>query len=103
MLVVDTIGIATKPMSFIDAFGTPHTEALHVVERYQITEPGKTMKVDILVEDPGAFTMPWNAVSTLHMNKDPDFGEYVCPENNSGIGLTESQGKMPEEKSTAAF
>jgi hypothetical protein len=102
-LVVDTIGIATKPMSFIDSFGTPHTESLHVVERYQITEPGKTMKVDIHVEDPGAFTMPWNAVSTLHMNKDNEFGEYVCPENNSGVGLSPSQGKMPEAKYTPPF
>jgi hypothetical protein len=61
------------------------------------------MKVDIHVEDPGAFTMPWNAVTTLHMNKDPEFGEYVCPENNLGVGLSEAQGKMPEAKYSPPF
>ncbi len=28
-LVVDTVGIDTKPMSLVDVFGTPHTAALH--------------------------------------------------------------------------
>jgi hypothetical protein len=45
-LVVDTIGQNTK--TFVDNYRTPHTEQLHVA--------------DIHVEDPGAFTTPWNAV-----------------------------------------
>ena len=35
-LVVDTIGIKTGPFAMIDVFGTPHTPALHVVERYRL-------------------------------------------------------------------
>src|SRR5215468_4121301 len=34
-LVVDTIGLSTK-MSFLDMFRTPHTEKLHVVERFKL-------------------------------------------------------------------
>ena len=34
-LVVDTIGIKVGPFSTVDRNGTPHSEALHVVERYR--------------------------------------------------------------------
>ena len=59
-LVVDTIGQNTK--TFVDNYRTPHTDQLHVVERFRMIDGGKTMEVDIHVEDPGAFTTPWNAV-----------------------------------------
>ena len=59
-LVVDTIGITGK--TFIDDYLTPHTDKLHVVERYRLTDSGKSMEVNVHVEDEGAFTMPWNAV-----------------------------------------
>ncbi len=59
-LVVDTIGQNTK--SFVDNYRTPHTAQLHVIERFHLTQGGRRLQVDIHVEDPGAFTMPWNAV-----------------------------------------
>jgi hypothetical protein len=34
-LVIDTVGIKVSPLSTVDPFGTPHTKALHVVERYR--------------------------------------------------------------------
>src|SRR5262249_34711904 len=37
-LVVDTAGIKAAPLSTIDAFGTPHSQALHVVERYRLID-----------------------------------------------------------------
>jgi hypothetical protein len=38
-LVIDTIGIkADRPFAMIDQFGTPYTEALHVVERYRLID-----------------------------------------------------------------
>src|SRR5712691_4493446 len=55
-LVVDTIGQNTK--TFVDNYRTPHTDQLHVVERFRMSDGGKRMLVDIHVEDPGAFTMP---------------------------------------------
>src|SRR5216117_4077437 len=58
-LVVDTIGLNDK--TFVDSYRTPHTTQLHVVERYRIVDEGKALDVSVHVEDPGAFTMPWNA------------------------------------------
>jgi len=37
-LVIDTVGIKVGPLSMLDMFGTPHTAALHVVERYSLIE-----------------------------------------------------------------
>jgi hypothetical protein len=37
-LVIDTVGIKVGPYSMVDMFGTPHTGALHVVERYRLLD-----------------------------------------------------------------
>jgi hypothetical protein len=37
--VIDTVGIRTdRPFATVDYFGTPYTEALHVVERYRLID-----------------------------------------------------------------
>src|SRR6202030_2200190 len=61
-LVVDTISMNDK--TFVDNYGTPHTTQLHVAERFRMIDGGKTLEVNIKVDDPGAFTMPWTARST---------------------------------------
>jgi len=57
-LVVDTIGQTTK--SFVDLFRTPHSDKLHVVERFRMIEGGKKLEVEITVDDPVAFKQPWS-------------------------------------------
>ena len=37
-LVIDTVGIKTGPFAMVDMYGTPYTEALHVVERYRLLD-----------------------------------------------------------------
>jgi hypothetical protein len=37
-LVIDTVGIKVGPFAMVDMYGTPHTEALHVVERYRLLD-----------------------------------------------------------------
>jgi hypothetical protein len=37
-LVIDTVGVKIGPYRTIDRFGTPYTEALHVVERYRLID-----------------------------------------------------------------
>jgi hypothetical protein len=59
-LVIDTIGIS--PKSTIDNYRTPHTDQLHVVERWKIAADGNTVDVSVYVEDPGAFPTSWTAV-----------------------------------------
>jgi hypothetical protein len=43
-LVIDTVGIKVGPHSMVDQYGTPHSEALHVVERYRLID-GEAAKV----------------------------------------------------------
>lgn len=77
-LVVDTIGLNDK--TFVDNYRTPHTEQIHVVERYKMLE-GKILQVTITVEDPGAFTMPWSAIQRWRLT-DREMVESICAENN---------------------
>jgi hypothetical protein len=58
-LIVDTVGVDER--TWIDGFGTPHTKQLHIIERFHLIEDGKVLEVNLHVEDPGAFTMPWDA------------------------------------------
>jgi hypothetical protein len=82
-LVVDTIGLNDK--TYVDNYRTPHTTQLHVVERFQIVDGGNALDVKVRVEDPGAFTMPWNAVQHYRRDQRPGevpLHEMVCAENN---------------------
>lgn len=78
-LVVDTIGLNDK--SNTDKFGTPHSDQLHVVERYTLLNGGKIMQVDFTVEDPVTFTTAWSARATYRRTKGP-IQEIICAENN---------------------
>ena len=82
-LVVDTIGLNDK--TFVDNYRTPHTTQLRVVERFQIVKDGTELLVNVRVEDPGAFTMPWTAVQRYRKDRRPQFvplHEMVCAESN---------------------
>jgi hypothetical protein len=82
-LVVDTIALNDR--TYIDNYRTPHTTQLHVVERFKLLPGGQSMVVNARVEDPGAFTMPWNAVQRYRIDHRPaevPLHEMVCAENN---------------------
>ena len=82
-LVVDTIGLNAR--TFVDQFRTPHTEQLHVVERFRLIEDGKAIEASAHVEDPGAFTTPWNALQRYRRVEQGPMQENVCAENNGGF------------------
>jgi hypothetical protein len=46
MLVIDTVGVRTDAFTSVDRFGTPQSEAMHVVERYRLID-GATAKAQI--------------------------------------------------------
>src|SRR5258707_5166598 len=81
-LVVDTIGLNDK--TFIDNYRTPHTEKLHVVERYRLIDGGKTLQVTFRVEDPDTFYQPWSAIGKLRRVQMP-MHEEACAENNQNL------------------
>jgi hypothetical protein len=80
-LVVDTAGVAVHEFSAIDRFGTPHTEAMRVVERYRVADDRKSLRVDFTVDDPGTFNMPWHA-AVVYSRGTAYPGERPCAENN---------------------
>ena len=100
------VGIKVGPYAMVDWYGTPHTEALHVVERYRLLDPeaakegfdrdakqhrplgkgpnaqGKFLQLRFTVEDKGVFTTPWTATMTYPISDEYDeWGEEVCAEN----------------------
>jgi hypothetical protein len=106
-LVIDTVGVKVGKYTMIDRFGTPYTEALHVVERYRLLDyeaakeaqdrghkewpraggggdpiaKDKGLQLEFTVEDAGVFTMPWKATITYLRAGHTDFQERVCAEN----------------------
>jgi len=81
-LVVDTVGLNTR--TYVDQFRTPHTEQLHVLERYRLIEGGKAIEAIATVEDPGAFTTVWRGLQHYRQVEQGPMQENVCSENNSG-------------------
>jgi len=78
-LVVDTIGMNAK--TFIDQFRTPHTEKLHVVERWHMIEDGKKLEVLFTIEDQDTFNQPWKAIVRWDRTTDT-LPENICVEGN---------------------
>jgi len=56
-LVVDTVGFNDK--TWLDQMGHPHTEQLHLIERYKRVD-ATTLELDVTIDDPGAYTKPWS-------------------------------------------
>ena len=89
-LVVDTIGFNDK--TFVDSYRTPHTDKLHVVERFRLIDAGNTLEVAFTVEDPGAFYQPWSGTRNRHrvVNPNDTLPEPDCATANDdyfNIGL----------------
>ena len=84
-LVVDAVGFNDK--WWFDRRGTPHTEQLHVVERYTRLNYGQ-IRNNATLEDPGAFSRPVDLTFTARLLRpDPKTGvgdllEFICNEDN---------------------
>lgn len=110
-LVVDTVGIQPGPYAMVDRYGSPVTEALHVLERYRLIDGAaakaaqdryekidgrlngapraldpdmtkKGLQVSVTVQDPNVFTAPWSANVTYRpMSASMPWEEHSCAEN----------------------
>ncbi len=80
-LVVDSIGLKDEKV-WIDENADPHSDALHVVERWSRPDYDH-IHVDTLIEDPKFYTKPLNYSRTWVLGKpDEEIHEYACSENN---------------------
>ncbi len=77
-LVVDTVGFNDR--TWLDAFGHPHSESLHVVERFRRRDFGH-MDLQVTFEDPKTYTKPVTINYGQTLLPDTDLLEYVCTEN----------------------
>ena len=79
-LIVDTIGLQTKN-SYIDNWRTPHTEKLHVIERFKLARDGNSLEAFVTVDDPDAYNEKIHMVQRWRKVPNPLL-EMVCAENN---------------------
>jgi hypothetical protein len=83
VLVVDTIGQNTQ--TFVDNYRTPHSEDLHVVERFYLTNDGKNLRADIVVDDPKTFKSPIAIYQTWRRLQQGPMPESSCAESGPGF------------------
>ena len=77
-LVSDVKGFNEK--FWFDNGGLPHTDQLHLVERFTRTD-FNTMKYEVTIDDPGAYTKSWTASWTLQWVPGEELPYYLCPDN----------------------
>jgi hypothetical protein len=73
--VVDTTGFNDK--SWLDAGGTPHTEALRTTERLRRTDFGH-LEITFTFDDPKTFTRPWSTTVKFILLPDTELLEHHC-------------------------
>ena len=73
--VIQTSGFNDK--SWLDAGGTPHTEALKTIERFRRVDFGH-MEVEFTFDDPKTFTRSWSATVKFNLLPDTDLLEFHC-------------------------
>jgi len=77
-LVVDVVGF-NEHFWFANG-GLPHTEALHLTERFTRPDLG-TLKYEVTVDDPRTYTRPWNGGWNMQWVPNEEIQEYFCEEN----------------------
>ena len=80
-LVIDSIGFKDK-LSWIDDDAHPHSDAMHVVERWSRPD-GDHLAHEVTVEDPKFYSKPWTFKRVFtHMPAGQELMEFACDENN---------------------
>jgi len=91
-LVVDTNNFNDR--TWIDRIGHPHSDQLHVIERFRRTAQDHLVD-DITIDDPKAYTKPWSA--RLEFKLRPwKLTEQFCEDGETFLGL-EKKEASPEK------
>jgi hypothetical protein len=79
--VIDSIGFKER-LSWIDDDAHPHSDAMHVVERWHRPDFDH-LEHEVTVEDPKFYTKPWTFKRVFtHMPPGQELMEFACDENN---------------------
>jgi hypothetical protein len=90
--VTDVAGF--KEGTWLDNGGHPHTDALHLTERYRRPNFGN-LELEVAVNDPGSYPKPWKS-ATIHFKLLPDTEllEHLCENEKDAEHLQISSGKQ---------
>jgi hypothetical protein len=76
--VVDTRGFSEE--FWFDNGGLPHTEQLHLIERFTRTDMG-TMRYEVTIDDPGAYTRTWKSTWNLKWVPGEETPYFLCQDS----------------------
>jgi hypothetical protein len=77
-LVVDTIGF--NDLTWLDNAGTPHSESLHVTERFHRRDK-EHLDIQITIDDPKTFRHPFTVTQHARLAPAIELTESICLEN----------------------
>jgi hypothetical protein len=75
-LIVESSGFDDSTL--LDNAGLPHSDALHLTERYQLSRDGMHLHLGLTIEDPNTFTQPWSAQADFVKRPGYEVPEEVC-------------------------
>ena len=78
-LVIDTVGFNDR--CWLSFAGHPHTEAMRVTETLRRLDRGH-LEIDVVIDDPGAFSKPWRTARIYELTPAEEIQEYISSENN---------------------
>ena len=81
-LVVDSIGFNDR--TWLDSTGKPHSDAMHVIERYRRPDAGH-LQIQYTIEDPKALTKPFT-FNRVFTSANREIHEYFCTDTNHLVG-----------------
>ena len=80
--------------------GVPFSEQLRTTERFKLID-AKTLEYQLTVEDPQAFSGPWQVTYPLTRDAGYQMFEYACHEGNSAVAAM-MRGARAEEQASAS-
>jgi hypothetical protein len=83
-LVVETTGL--RDGGWLDIWGSPLTDAAKITERFRRLNYG-VLKIDVTIDDPKAYTKPFNVRVNQRIMPDGELIEFICNENNKAPQL----------------
>jgi hypothetical protein len=79
-LVVETTGY--RDDVWLDVWGTPMTSAGKTIERFRRPNFG-SMQIDITIDDPKAYTMPFTVRVNHRLSPDTEMIEFICQDRDA--------------------
>jgi hypothetical protein len=101
-LVVDIAGF--NDQSWLNTDRWPHTEALHVIERYRLVGDGSYLELRVFLDDYRAFTSPMTYTRYYRKSAEPVRStENICNPQEEGENLWWERYRLAREDHAAAL